>query len=182
MTSLLIACAAAVAAVALLGIVFLLVRRNGGSGDERLESVVAQINDRMESMVRELSDALERAQEENRRTRVLGELGGSIDLDEVLTRTLEATGALPGVDAAIIAVDGGNTVGAVPPIVSTLGLSLGEAAPPALIEMMLGRPGALKLVPPARPLRSPLCPSRPCHWKPKSAESLGVTSTIMLSM
>ena len=43
-------------------------------------------------MVRELSHALERAQEEHRRTRVLGELGGSIDLDEVLTRTLEAAG------------------------------------------------------------------------------------------
>lgn len=132
MTSVLIACAAAVAALALLGVVYLLVRRSGGAGDERLEAVVAQINDRMESMVRELSEALERAQEENRRTRVLGELGGSIDLDEVLTRTLEATGALTGVDAAVVAVDGSNAVGAAPPMVSTLGLSLGEAAPPAL--------------------------------------------------
>ena len=132
MINLLIACAAAVAAVALLGIVFLLVRRGKSSGDERLETVVSQINDRMESMVRELSEALERAQEENRRTRVLGELGGSIDLDEVLTRTLEATGALTGVDAAIIAVDGGTGIGTVPPVVSTLGLSLGDAAPPQL--------------------------------------------------
>ena len=35
-------------------------------------------------------DALERAREESRRGRSLGELAGSIDLDEVLTRTLEA--------------------------------------------------------------------------------------------
>jgi len=133
MTSLLIACAAAVAAIALLGVVYLLVRRPGGSGDERLEAVVAQLNDRMESMVRELSDALERAQEESRRTRVLGELGGSIDLDEVLTRTLEATGALRGVDAAIVAVDGvAGSPATSPPIVSTLGLSLAESTPPAL--------------------------------------------------
>ena len=52
-------------------------------------------------MVRDLSGALERAQAENRRTRVLGELGGSIDLDEVLARTLDAAGALEGVDAAV---------------------------------------------------------------------------------
>ena len=53
---------------------------------------------------RDLSAALERAQQENRRTRVLGELGGTIDLDEVLTRTLDATGALGGVDAAVVSV------------------------------------------------------------------------------
>ena len=41
----------------------------------------------------ELSAALERAQAESRRTRLLGELGGTIDLDEVLTRTLDAAGS-----------------------------------------------------------------------------------------
>ena len=54
--------------------------------------------------MRDLSEALERAQEENRRSRVLGELGGTIDLDEVLTRTLDAAGALDGVDAAVVSV------------------------------------------------------------------------------
>jgi diguanylate cyclase (GGDEF)-like protein len=82
----------------------------------------------MQTMVRDLSGALERAQEENRRTRVLGELGGSIDLDEVLTRTLEAAGALEGVDASVvsIAVEGGE------PLVAALGL--GAAEPPETIS------------------------------------------------
>jgi diguanylate cyclase (GGDEF)-like protein len=74
-------------------------------------------------MVRELSEALERAQEEGRRNRFLGELGASIDLDEVLSRTLEAGGAVPGVDAAIVSIRGGVDK----PIVATLGLSAEEA-------------------------------------------------------
>jgi diguanylate cyclase (GGDEF)-like protein len=77
----------------------------------------------MEGMVRELSDALERAQEDARRTRVLGELGASIDLDEVISRTLEAGGAIPGVDAALVSVRSGFDK----PIVATLGLSSEEA-------------------------------------------------------
>jgi two-component system, cell cycle response regulator len=111
MTTVLIACGAALAAMALTATVFLLGRRSGG-GEERLAAMAAQLDERMEVMVRDLSEALERAQEENRRTRVLGELGGTIDLDEVLTRTLEATGALAGVDAAVVsvAVEGGEAL------------------------------------------------------------------------
>jgi diguanylate cyclase (GGDEF)-like protein len=77
----------------------------------------------MESMVRELSDSLERAQEEGRRNRYLTELAGSIDLDEVLSRTLEAAGALPGVDAALVSISTDDDK----PIVATLGLSTEEA-------------------------------------------------------
>jgi len=128
MTTILIACSAALAATVVLAVAFLLVRRSQGAGEERLAGMVAQINDRMEAMVRDLSDALERAQEENRRTRVLGELAGSIDLDEVLTRTLEATGALPGVDAALVSIEAGAT----PAVVSAVGLVLDDDAPPAI--------------------------------------------------
>jgi diguanylate cyclase (GGDEF)-like protein len=60
----------------------------------------------MEAMGRELADALEETREEARRSRSLGELGGTIDLDEVLNRTLDAAGALPGVDAALVTVAG----------------------------------------------------------------------------
>jgi diguanylate cyclase (GGDEF)-like protein len=74
-------------------------------------------------MVRELSESLERAQEEGRRNRHLGELGASIDLDEVLARTLEAAGAVPGADAALVSIrDSGEK-----PIVATTGLSAEEA-------------------------------------------------------
>ncbi len=104
MIPILIACGAALAATALVVAVFLLGRRSTGSADAKLDALSAQIDDRMHTMVRDLSHALERAQEENRRNRVLGELGGTIDLDEVLGRTLEAAGALDGVDAAIVSI------------------------------------------------------------------------------
>jgi len=128
MTTILIACGAALAAMAFAATVFLLGRRSGGAGEDRLAALAAQLDERMEGMVRDLSEALERAREENRRSRVLGELGGTIDLDEVLTRTLDATGALPGVDAAVVsvAVEGDE------PVVASLGLGLGE--PPVMVS------------------------------------------------
>ena len=104
MTTTLIACGAVLAAMALAATVFLLGRRSGGLGEERLAELAAQVDARLEAMVSELSEALGRAQAESRRTRLLGELGGTIDLDEVLARTLDATGALEGVDAAVVSV------------------------------------------------------------------------------
>ena len=108
MTTILIACGSALAATLIVAVVYLLGRRAGGSADAKLNALAAQIDERMQSMVRELSEALERAQEENRRSRVLGELAGTIDLDEVIGRTLDVTGALNGVDAVVVAVDGGE--------------------------------------------------------------------------
>ena len=127
MTTIVISCAAALFATALAVIVFVLGRRSRGATDAKLFEVAAQLDTRMQSMVRELSGALERAQEEGRRSRFLGELGGSIDLDEVLSRTLEAAGALEGVDASVIsiAVEGGE------PLVAAVGL--GGAEPPSTI-------------------------------------------------
>ena len=123
-TTALIAVGAAAAALALvLLIVLLRARRRGGGGQQQVLALVSEMNTRMEVMVRELSEALERAQEEGRRNRFLGELGASIDLDEVLSRTLEAGGAIPGVDAAIVSIRDG----AEKPIVATLGLSAEEA-------------------------------------------------------
>jgi diguanylate cyclase (GGDEF)-like protein len=104
MTTTLIACGAVLAVIAVAAIVFLLGRRSGDTSRDRLAVMAAQLDDRMEVMVRDLSEALTRAQEESRRSRVLGDLSGTIDLDEVLTRTLDATGALGGVDAAVISV------------------------------------------------------------------------------
>jgi len=86
-------------------------------------ALVSEMNARMEGMVRELSETLERAHEEGRRNRFLGELGASIDLDEVLARTLEAGGAIPGVDAALVSIRDGSDK----PLVATMGLSTEEA-------------------------------------------------------
>src|ERR687888_440613 len=97
--------------------------RSGRGGEHQLLSLVSEMNSRMEAMVRELAESLERAQEEGRKNRYLTELAGSIDLDEVLSRTLEAGGAVPGVDAALVSI----TSGSEKPIVATLGLSAEEA-------------------------------------------------------
>jgi diguanylate cyclase (GGDEF)-like protein len=114
---------AAALIVLLLGILLVRSSRKGSGSDDRLAELVADMNTRMETMVSELSQALEQAQEEGRRNRMLGELAGTIDLDEVLTRTLDAAGAMPGVDAALARLDDAGDA----PIVATLGLTTDEA-------------------------------------------------------
>jgi hypothetical protein len=121
-TSALVIAGAVVGLVLLIALVVMLVRRPSRGGQEELLTVVSEMNQRMEAMVRELSESLERAQEEGRRNRYLTELAGSIDLDEVLSRTLEAAGAVPGVDAALVSINGDEK-----PIVALLGLSTEEA-------------------------------------------------------
>jgi diguanylate cyclase (GGDEF)-like protein len=124
-TTAVVAIAAGAAALVLLLVVLWLVRNaaRAPKNDERLTELVSDLNARMETMVGELSEALQKAQEEGLRNRMLGELAGTIDLDEVLTRTLDAAGALPGVDAALARLD---TTGETP-IVATLGLTTDEA-------------------------------------------------------
>jgi len=123
MTTTLIACGSALAATLIVAAVFLLGRRSRGSTEAKLNRVAAQIDERMQAMVRDLSQALERAQEENRRTRVLGELGGTIDLDEVITRTLDASASLRGVDAVVVTLDSGEDA-----LVTSNGLGAAEPA------------------------------------------------------
>ncbi len=89
----------------------------------------------MDELAQELAGAVDRAEEEGRRSRFLGEIAGSIDLDEVLARTLEAAGKLPGCDAAMIRLEGHDT-----PIVATLGLSAEEAERQAIAGPPGGRP------------------------------------------
>jgi diguanylate cyclase (GGDEF)-like protein len=137
-TTAVVAIVAGAAALILLLVVLWLVRSAAKTpkSDERLAELVSDLNARMEAMVGELSEALEQAQEEGRRNRILGELAGTIDLDEVLTRTLDAAGALPGVDAALARLD---TTGETP-IVATLGLTTDEAQRQAIA----GPPGRLE--------------------------------------
>jgi len=132
MTIALAAVGAALATLVLTLLVQWIVRR-GSDQDERLTEVVRELETRMDGMVRELTGAMEQSQIEGKRTRMLGELAGSIDLDEVLTRVLEAAGAVEGVDAALVtltAQPGGQ------PIVATLGLSAEEAE----LQAVLGPP------------------------------------------
>src|SRR5919204_1712180 len=125
MTTVLIGTSAGLGALAVVLLALLIWRwRKESAADERVAEVVASLNERMDELGRELAGALERAEQEGRRSRIFGELAGSIDLDEVLARALEAAGALRGADAALVMLpdpaDG-------KPIVATLGLSVEEA-------------------------------------------------------
>jgi diguanylate cyclase (GGDEF)-like protein len=133
-----IALAAVGAALATLLVTLLLVwiRQRGRKPQAEMAGAVRELEARMDAMVRELTDTIERTQHEGQRTRMLGELAGSIDLDEVLNRVLEAAGAVDDVDAALI------TVAAPPggePIIATLGLSATEAERQAVLGPPDGR-------------------------------------------
>jgi diguanylate cyclase (GGDEF)-like protein len=125
MTNLLAGMSVGLGALVVLLLALLIVRwRSDRKTDERVAEVVARLNARMDELGRELQGALGRAKEEGRRSRIFGALAGSIDLDEVLSRVLEAAGALKGVDAALVMLpdaQGGK------PLVATLGLSVEEA-------------------------------------------------------
>ena len=63
---------------------------------------LGELGARMEMIAHDLGDAISHVQTENRRQQVIGELGTSIDLDEVLARTVEAASLIPGVDASLV--------------------------------------------------------------------------------
>ncbi|HKB92946.1 MAG TPA: sensor domain-containing diguanylate cyclase [Gaiellaceae bacterium] len=124
MNYLLIAISAALGAC-LLGLVALLAslsRRSSQRADARVDDVVRVLEQRMDELARELTGTLERAEEETRRSSFLAEIAGSIDLDDVLARTLEAAAALPGIDAAIVRLESTPK-----PIVAAHGVSVEEA-------------------------------------------------------
>src|SRR6478609_903884 len=125
MTTILIGISVGLGALVVLLLALLVGRwRSERKTDERVADVVQGLSSRMDELGRELAGALERAEEEGRRSRIFGELAGSIDLDEVLSRTLEAAGALEDADAALVMLpdaQGGK------PLVATLGLSVEEA-------------------------------------------------------
>jgi diguanylate cyclase (GGDEF)-like protein len=106
-----------------IGVVVVLLRERRAA-DRRFAQVAQELTTRMDGMMRELQAAADRTTDEERRGQVLGELGGSIDLDEVLTRVLEAAGAIRGVDAALVLLPG--PVGE-KPVIATVGLSAEEA-------------------------------------------------------
>src|SRR5438477_11677937 len=137
MTTILIGISVALGALVVLLLALLVVRwRSDNSADERVAEVVATLNARMDELGRELAGALERAEEEGRRSRIFGGLAGSIDLDDVLSKTLEAAGALEGADAALVMLpdpQGGK------PLVATLGLSVEEAERHAITGSPGGR-------------------------------------------
>ena len=112
-----------VAIACVVALLVLLARRAERRAEGRVQDVVAKLEGRMDEGSRELGRALERAEAESRRSRFLGGIAESIDLDEVLARTLEAARALPGADAALVRIDAHEGK----PVVATFGLSTEEA-------------------------------------------------------
>ena len=110
-----IALVAALAALAIVLFVAVGGRRAHADSETRITTALRELGTRMDALSEGLSDAIERAREEGLRSRALGELGGTLDLDEALALTVEAAAAVRGVDAAVVrttSLDGSPLVGA----------------------------------------------------------------------
>lgn len=118
----------AISAAVTIALLLLRARSAVPAAASAVDDVVADLTRRMENLAGELAESLERTREESRRSHVLGELSTSIDLDEVLSRTLGAAVVLPNVDAAIITI---RTLGG-EPITRSLAISPEEAEEYAL--------------------------------------------------
>jgi diguanylate cyclase (GGDEF)-like protein len=110
-TAAFIAAGAALGTLAAVFLVILLVRRAERTAERRAAAAVSK-----------LTAALEEAREESRRVRTLGELVGSLELDDVIARVLKTTAELPGADASLVSLASSGD-----PLVATFGLSETEA-------------------------------------------------------
>jgi two-component system, cell cycle response regulator len=125
-TAVILVAAAVLAAAAF---AFLAARRRGDSSPAQSTELVRAVDEmrhKMDELSHDLSVALDRAERETRRNRLFGELGGSIDLEEVMDRVLDAAMELTGIDAAMMVVEGQGGA----PAVATRGMSAQEAAKP----------------------------------------------------
>ena len=76
-----------------------------GEENQELVQAVGEMRVKMDELAVELSHALDRAERESRRNRLFGELGGSIDLEELMDRVLDAAMEIPGFAAAMMVVE-----------------------------------------------------------------------------
>ena len=70
-------------------------RRRRGSHEERVSALVRELDLRMRQLGEDLSEELERTKEESRRSRYLGELAWTIELEEVMRRTRQGSSGCP---------------------------------------------------------------------------------------
>ena len=132
----------AAVAVAVVLVAAVLMRRRAETRPQPNEQLVRAVDDmrvRMDSLARDLSEALDRAERESRRNRLFGELGGTVDLEELMDRVLDATMEIEGVDASMMMVEaqGGN------PAVATRGMTAEEAAKPPTSGVAGALPGTI---------------------------------------
>ena len=138
-TTIVIIAAALVAAAGLVAVV--LSRRPASATPQNQELVraVDEMRSKMDELAGDLSEALERAEQESRRNRLFGELGGSIDLEELMDRVLDAAMEIPGFDAAMMVVE--RQDGA--PALVTRGMTVDESARPPTSGVVGTLPGTI---------------------------------------
>ena len=107
--------------------------------DVELVRAVDEMRTKMDELAGGLAEALERAERESRRNRLFGELGGSIDLEELMDRVLDAAMEIPDVDAGMIVVE--RQDGA--PAVVTRGMTAQESARPPTSGVVGTLPGTI---------------------------------------
>jgi diguanylate cyclase (GGDEF)-like protein len=129
----------AAAAVLVAVVVFRRVAPVSAEPNEQLVRAVDEMRLKMDALSNDLSEALDRAERESRRNRLFGELGGSIDLPELLDRVLDAALEIDGFDAAMISVEGTG----VAPVIVTRSLSPDEAAKPPTSGVAGALPGTI---------------------------------------
>ncbi len=80
-------------------------RRTSRDVEAQVTATVRTLEARLDELARELSSAVNRAEEEARRSRFLGQIATTIDLDDAIGSTLQAAAGLPKVDAAVVELD-----------------------------------------------------------------------------
>jgi diguanylate cyclase (GGDEF)-like protein len=84
-------------------------RRSARDAEAQVTATVETLEARLDELARELSSAVRRAEEESQRSRFLGQIATTIDLDDAIGSTLQAAAALPKVDAAVVELDPNGT-------------------------------------------------------------------------
>lgn len=138
-TTIVIIAAALVAAALVLGVVLSRRPRSATPPNEELVRAVDEMRSKMDELAGGLSEALERAGQESRRNRLFGELGTSIDLEELMDRVLDVAMEIEGIDAAMMVVE--RQDGA--PAVVTRGMTDQESARPPTSGVSGALPGTI---------------------------------------
>ena len=73
--------------------------------EAQLSATVGTLEARLDELAQELSTAVRRAEAETERSRFLGQIATTIDLDDAIGSTLHAAAGLPKVDAAVVELD-----------------------------------------------------------------------------
>jgi diguanylate cyclase (GGDEF)-like protein len=139
-TAVLIVAAALVVAAIVVGVI--VSRRTPAASappNEDLVRAVDEMRTKMDELAGGLSEALERAEQESRRNRLFGEIGNSIDLEELMDRVLDAAMEIEGIDAAMMVVE--RQDGA--PAVVTRGMNAQESARPPTSGVAGTLPGTI---------------------------------------